>query len=236
MEEALRLVLLLFNLQNCKYYRARSVTHDMGAQADSTQIPSSAVVCLRELHTDTEYRSGLTVITTCSPRNFDLVRSRGADHIFDYSDPGAIDEIKRIVGNKLKFVFDCIGETPAPSFCFSCMSTEGGRYITVDKPQKSPRENIETLRVTGQTAYGEHCEIKGSGFFPGSDFGMDFPAQPEHYEFCTKFFASSARLLAEGKLKTHPADIRNGGLEAVVEGLKDLKEGRVSGQKLVYRI
>ncbi len=181
-------------------------------------------------------RSGLTVITTCSPHNFDLVRSRGADHVFDYRDPVSIEEIKGIVGNNLKYIFDCIGEMPAPSFCFECMSTEGGRYVTVDMPQESPRDNIETFRVTGQTAYGEHCEIKGSGFFPGSEFCMDFPAQPENYELCTKFLERSAKLLAEGKLKTHPADVREGGLEGVVEGLKDLKEGKVSGQKLVYKI
>ena len=29
-------------------------------------------------------RSGLTVITTASPRNFDFVKSLGADHVFDY--------------------------------------------------------------------------------------------------------------------------------------------------------
>jgi len=29
-------------------------------------------------------RSGQTVITTCSPRNFDLVKSRGADVVLDY--------------------------------------------------------------------------------------------------------------------------------------------------------
>ncbi|OBT55594.1 hypothetical protein VE04_03586 [Pseudogymnoascus sp. 24MN13] len=31
--------------------------------------------------------SNLEIITTCSPNNFDLVESLGADHIFDYNDP-----------------------------------------------------------------------------------------------------------------------------------------------------
>lgn len=30
------------------------------------------------------HRSGLKVITTASPRNFDLLESLGADHVFDY--------------------------------------------------------------------------------------------------------------------------------------------------------
>ena len=178
----------------------------------------------------------MTVITTCSPRNFDLVKSRGADHVFDYKDSNSIAEIKRIVDNDLKYVFDCIGEQPAPAFCFDCMSTEGGKYVTVDIPQAPPRENIETFRVTGQTSYGEHCEIRGSGFFPGSDFCMDFPAKPQDYEFCTEFCEKSMPLLADGRLKTHPAEVREGGLEGILQGLQDLKAGKVSGQKLVYKI
>lgn len=38
-----------------------------------------------EISADSEIcRSGLTVITTASPRNFEFVKSLGADHVFDY--------------------------------------------------------------------------------------------------------------------------------------------------------
>jgi hypothetical protein len=34
-----------------------------------------------------EIRSGLEVITTSSPHNFELLKSLGSDHVFDYVRP-----------------------------------------------------------------------------------------------------------------------------------------------------
>ena len=44
------------------------------------------------------------------------------------------------------------------------------------------------------------------------------------------------KLIAEDKVKPIRKDVRPGGLEGVFDGLKDLKEGKVSGTKIVYRI
>jgi NADPH:quinone reductase-like Zn-dependent oxidoreductase len=176
------------------------------------------------------FRSGLTVLTTCSPHNFDLVRARGADHVFDYRDPVSISNIKKITNNNLAYVFDCIGEGSAPIFCYEAMGRKGGTYVTVAMPQPSSRADVEVKRVTGQTCYGEDCELKGPGF------GMKFPAKPEDYVFCSEFYEITRNMLAAGRLKTHPADVRNDGLQGVLEGLQELREGSVSGRKLVYRI
>jgi hypothetical protein len=43
-------------------------------------------------------------------------------------------------------------------------------------------------------------------------------------------------LLEQGKLVPHPKEVRKGGLEGVVDGLKEVGKGRVSGVKLVYRV
>jgi NADPH-dependent curcumin reductase CurA len=42
-------------------------------------------------------------------------------------------------------------------------------------------------------------------------------------------------LINSGKIKTHPTEVRNG-LENVPQGLQDLKDGKVSGVKLVYKV
>jgi NADPH:quinone reductase-like Zn-dependent oxidoreductase len=48
------------------------------------------------------------VIATCSPHNFDLVKSRGADEVFDYHDLGACAEnIRSSVGSSLKYAYVC---------------------------------------------------------------------------------------------------------------------------------
>lgn len=35
-------------------------------------------------------------------------------------------------------------------------------------------------------------------------------------------------------MRSHPVEVREGGLEKVLEGMQDLKDGKVSGKKLVY--
>lgn len=62
------------------------------------------------------------------------------------------------------------------------------------------------------------------------------PAAPEDFEYTKKFLAITEQLLAEGKLKPHTAKVGKDGLEGVLNGLDDLKTGKVSGEKLVYRI
>jgi len=67
-------------------------------------------------------------------------------------------------------------------------------------------------------------------------FGMDFPAFPENYKFAQKAFTVAEGLLAEKKLTVHPVKIGSKGLEGVFEGLQTMREGGVSGVKLVHQL
>lgn len=67
-------------------------------------------------------------------------------------------------------------------------------------------------------------------------FGQDWKARPEDLEFGKKFWDLSVKLLADGQITIHPPEVREGGLPEVFHGLDDLKTGKVSGKKLVYRI
>lgn len=40
--------------------------------------------------------------------------------------------------------------------------------------------------------------------------------------------------MAQPKIKVHPPAVREGGLEKALEGVDDLRWGKVSGQKLIY--
>lgn len=66
--------------------------------------------------------------------------------------------------------------------------------------------------------------------------GPEFEAKREDQEFAARFWKMAGELLAQGKLKVHPPDVRPGGLEGVLEGLDELRQGKVSGKKLVYRV
>jgi NADPH:quinone reductase-like Zn-dependent oxidoreductase len=39
--------------------------------------------------------AGYTLVTTCSPHNFDLVKSYGADAVYDYHSHSALEDIKK---------------------------------------------------------------------------------------------------------------------------------------------
>ena len=55
-------------------------------------------------------------------------------------------------------------------------------------------------------------------------------------DFAYIYFRYLARGLAEGFFKPHPHEVVKGGLEGVEEGLRNLKEGKASGTKYVFRI
>ena len=54
--------------------------------------------------------------------------------------------------------------------------------------------------------------------------------------FASMFWGIAEKLLNEGKVKPHPVDLRPGGLKGVLEGLDEMRKGKVSGKKLVYKV
>ena len=80
--------------------------------------------------------------------------------------------------------------------------------------------------VLAYTAFGE-------AFFK---FGMDFAANTADYKFSKTAFGVAERLFNEKKLTVHPVKVGSKGLEGVFDGLKTMKEGSVSGFKLVYQL
>lgn len=51
-----------------------------------------------------------------------------------------------------------------------------------------------------------------------------------------RFSALAGKLLEQGKIQPHPHRVKEGGLEGILQGLQDLREKKVSGEKLVYRV
>lgn len=169
--------------------------------------------------------SGYKVLTTCSPHNFDLVTSLGADAVFDYRDPQSAAEIRKLTDNNLKLVFDCISLEASAKYCEAAISTEGGEYSALLNV-KVERENVNSRFTLGYTAVGEAFKF---GDIP-------FPAKPEDKAHAEKFVAIAESLLAQGKVKVHRPRVGKDGLKGVLEGLQLLKEDKVSGEKLVYNV
>lgn len=94
------------------------------------------------------HAAGYKVVTTASPRNFDLLRSLGATAVFDYRDPETVTKIKAITGDSITKVLDCISTMESRQFWQDTISPEGGKVIVLlpledkDKDIKTPPKDI----------------------------------------------------------------------------------------------
>jgi hypothetical protein len=89
-----------------------------------------------------------------------------------------------------------------------------------------PRKDVKNLFPLGYTITGEEFEMEGDCY----------PPVPEDFEFGKTFLTLAEKLLDTGLIKSHPAELRLGGLGGILEGLNEMKMGKVSGKKLVYRV
>lgn len=68
------------------------------------------------------------------------------------------------------------------------------------------------------------------------NFTGDVEERPGDYDWTARWWSVAETLLAGGKLRAHPQEVRRGALDAITHGLEDLKAGKVSGKKLVYTL
>lgn len=172
--------------------------------------------------------SGYDPIATCSPRNFDLVRGRGASAVFDYSTPDVAAKIRMHTGGRLKYVLDCISDVDSVTICYGAIQRPGGRYVSLEQVPEELLAKRRAVRATFALA----AEVFGEDVMLGQD-GYDRPASREKHELAVRYIDMYQRLLNQGRLKAHPIELLEGGLLGVLKGLEVLATGALSGKKLV---
>jgi NADPH:quinone reductase-like Zn-dependent oxidoreductase len=174
------------------------------------------------------FRSGYEPITVCSPGNFDFVRKIGAVAVFDYHDVDCGKKIREYTNNSLKLVWDTVSVPESAQICADALSTEaGGKYYNI-LFQKSPRDDVESKTTLAYYVIGEPMQMQPDGPI--------LPPDVESFEFAKRFITIAEKLIADGKVTPHPPQIGKDGLKGVLEGLQLMREGKVSGKKLVYRV
>ena len=167
-------------------------------------------------------QSGCEVIATASPHNFDLLRKMGADQVFDYKETDVGAKIRKATNDKLRLVFDCIAEGNSFDITATAISSSGGHMSALLPVKDYPRNDVKTKFTVAYTALGEKYDDTCN-------------ARQADYEFGAKFWRQAEDWLNSGKIKPHPAKVRDG-LAGVLQGLQDLRDGKVSGMKLVYKV
>jgi NADPH:quinone reductase-like Zn-dependent oxidoreductase len=90
--------------------------------------------------------SGYRVVTTASSKNFDLLRSLGADAAFDYHDTDVADKIRQVTGDSLAYGVDAITEGDSVEKCVAAFGKTGGKLIilrTLPQDFKPLRTDVE---------------------------------------------------------------------------------------------
>ena len=141
-----------------------------------------------------------------------LDKSAG-DTIIDYrkGDEAVVEELKRF--GKMSYAFDAVSDHN--SYVNIGKVLEKGGKITLVLPGKEYEGVPDYIEKTVTTVGTVHTA--------NTDFGE-------------AWFRLMSKGLREGWFKTHPYEVIPGGLNGVEIGLKNLKEGKASAVKYVYRI
>jgi len=128
---------------------------------------------------------------------------------------------------------DCISEGPSASISVSSFSTSGGVYSTL---LPVPEDTVLSINPKVTAKYTLAYTIVGEAFTIGGS--SEFSAKPQDFEFGKMFWEMSRGLLEEGKIKVHRPSVNKYGksFEGIVKGMDAMRQGKVSGEKLVFTL
>lgn len=167
--------------------------------------------------------AGYTVVTTASPHSFDLVRSHGADVVFDYHDPQVIEKILQNYPN-ISVALDCFSAGKSTDICDAIIAGQGGKVVVLLPVAKPKTEGVEHELIMSYTLFGLPFQ-----WLP--PIGPKFGAIPSDRQALVSFYATLPELTK--KIRPPPIQIEGKGFEAILTGLEKLRLGKVSGKKLV---
>ncbi|KAL4747506.1 hypothetical protein BDW72DRAFT_206398 [Aspergillus terricola var. indicus] len=151
---------------------------------------------------------GFEVVTTCSLKHEDQVRSSG--------------------GPDLAYAFDTIGNSTSSSAASQALRDGTGTLCTV-RPGKAHTESVASgTAVTDVLVWTAFLKDHSYGEFK-------WPASPNDHELASELFEQLPARLANGTIKpNNPRVLR--GLDAVPDAFQEYRDGKISAYKIVYKL
>lgn len=171
------------------------------------------------------------MVTTCSPKNFALVESYGAEKAFDYNSPSCAEDIRTYTKNTLQYAIDIIAEVKSIRLCYMAIGRAGGRYVGFELV---PEDLVKDMRQTVKPGWVLGITMSGNEIAIGGGYGSK--PDSELRAFGCECFLRVEALIHAGKIRPHPIKLQQGGLSAVIAGVATMQRRQVSCEKLVYRL
>ncbi|PYI36631.1 GroES-like protein [Aspergillus indologenus CBS 114.80] len=169
--------------------------------------------------------SGLRVVTTCSEANRAWMLELGADAVFDYHDSHVGDRIREETDDALELAFDTISTNASAAICAAAISSSGGCYNAL-LDVRCPRSDVDTHVSMAYDMVGESYQMSGK----------EVQATPSNLQFGSEWAGTVEKMLQTRQIRPHPQQVKSGGLAGVPAGMDLLRQGKVRGSKLVYRV
>lgn len=145
----------------------------------------------------------------------------------DYSDAAWPEQVRKVTHDGLQHAFDCIAEKGTQEAIAKAMDPVKGGHIVGLLPHKFEHPKVKYESTIVYTVFER--VLKYGAF---DNCGEETPGDKAVWE---KYLGMLPELLSSGKIK--PNRIREmGGLKDIITGFKEQQEGRVSAEKLVYKI
>lgn len=128
--------------------------------------------------------------------------------------------VSTITSKTIKIIYDAISTPDSQIACWSLLST-GGTIVTTLPPSKDigePGVKDEDGKFVAWVMGSVHDDAMGDP------------------KLGKEMFAVLEKMLSDGEVRPNKAEVLEGGLAGIEEGLHRLLAGRVSGAKLVTRV
>ncbi|KIJ39290.1 hypothetical protein M422DRAFT_32775 [Sphaerobolus stellatus SS14] len=173
--------------------------------------------------------SGYKVVTVASPHNYELVKSLGADLVFDYHDKDAVKKIKEATEDSIHHALDTHAQGGSQMFTIATLAPGPGGMtciLPVDEAAQKYRPDINVIYTLLYTVLGREFSFRGK----------TFARSEEDKAHMVAFLPKLTELVRDGKIRSNKLKLWEGGLDAIGDGLAYMKAGKISGQKIVYKV
>ncbi|KAH8099834.1 GroES-like protein [Cristinia sonorae] len=172
------------------------------------------------------HAAGYKVVTVASPKHHELLKSYGADAVFDYKDSEAITKIKETTGDSIHLGLDAVSTAETEVFSVKAFATGAGKLHVLGMAPEADAQSLRPdISIQASTVYTTHGRALGP-----------VPAQPQDKALMVHFLKKFPELVKSGALKPNPTKLINGGLAGIPEGFEYMLSGKVSGEKVVYEL